>query len=185
MRDSSLATMVTQDIALARGAFVNGFIFDWYYNDGKRFYERLIQTFLSSIHEVPDFKFSLLWVNHDNFEWKFDYQNYDVEKMMAIFASEYAAHQNYLQIDGRFVSGIFDVNAIKAAMGVRVSALSSKGSAMRLLLPVFLGSILSPSMYTNRTMISERWVLTRQPLTMLSQCTGLVRSPIATRLFEP
>jgi hypothetical protein len=118
MSDLSLTALVTQDIALAQGAHVNGFVFDWYCNGGNRFCERPIHTFLSAIRDAPDFKFSLLWVNHDSAEWKFDYEKYDIEKMMGIFTSEYANHSNYLQIDGRPVFGIFDVNAIKAALGV-------------------------------------------------------------------
>lgn len=128
--DNSLPANVEREIGAAADANIDAFMFDWYYNAGDMFYhEPLVDGFLKAGNR-DRMNFALMWTNADIPRvWKFDYSQYDFDKMCSHFLEHYAGLSNYAAVHGKPVFGVFNVRALDDALGA--ATLRRRLDAMR------------------------------------------------------
>jgi hypothetical protein len=128
--DEADPAWMAKQVDLAASHGVNGFIFDWYWYEGKPFLERALnEGFLQSTNRNK-LKFALMWANHD---WLNIFPAKYGEKprlMMPGAASlesfegltehvinDYFSQANYLLIDGRPYFSIYELGTFIAGLG--------------------------------------------------------------------
>ncbi len=116
--DNSDPTNVEREIDAAADANIDAFMFDWYYNNGKTFYQSPLDNGFLKAKNQTKMKFALMWTNANMPGWTFDYSHYDFEKMSSYFLEHYARLPNYMKLQGNPVFGVFNVTALKTALGV-------------------------------------------------------------------
>jgi len=116
--DDADPRVVEHEIALARGAGISCFVFDWYFNNGRAFYQAPISDGFLGARNAGQIGFMMLWANHDvpALDWHFDYAGYDFDAMGAALA-RYVQHPNYFRIDGRPAFGVFLIKPMLAVLG--------------------------------------------------------------------
>ncbi len=104
----SAAGTLARQIEFARGAAIDGFVFYFYWFNGRRLLEGPLETLLAD--RTLDFPFCLMWTN-ENWTRRWDgsvdevligqdYASDDEEALMACFARHFA-DPRYIRVDGR------------------------------------------------------------------------------------
>jgi hypothetical protein len=120
------------DLALNHG--IDGFLVDWYWYDNQPFLNRALDDGLLRAERAPEFRFALMWANHD---WNdlFPAPSVHPARLLPAPNSRYHArcafrhvieryltHPSYWRLDGAAYFSIYDVPAFVAGMGGAAAA---------------------------------------------------------------
>lgn len=108
---------------------IDGFIVDWYWYDNQPFLHRALDEGLLRADRMPEFRFALMWANHD---WNDLYparsgpqatllpapnSRYHARCAFRHVIERYLTHPSYWRIDGAAYFSLYDVPAFVAGMG--------------------------------------------------------------------
>ena len=119
-----------REIDLAADYGVNAWMIDWYWHNGRQFYQEQLEQGLLKAPNRSRLKFAIMWANHD---WKNVYparspeeaaillpQTHslkDFETVTNYCAERYFSQSNYFRIDQAPLFGIFDMGKIIQQLG--------------------------------------------------------------------
>lgn len=124
---NSLVAGRAVDTALNHG--IDGFIVDWYWYDNQPFLNRALDDGLLCAERMPEFRFALMWANHD---WTDLYpalshhpatllpapnSRYHARCAFRHVIERYLVHPSYWRVGGAAYFSIYDVPAFTAGMG--------------------------------------------------------------------
>jgi hypothetical protein len=128
--DESDPLWAAREIELASTYGVDAWMIDWYWHDGRQFYQEQLEHGMLKADNRAKLKFAIMWANHD---WKNVYparspdeaavllpQTHsfaDFEKVINYCAEKYFSQSNYLTIDGSPVFALFDASKVVGQLG--------------------------------------------------------------------
>jgi len=114
-----------REIDLAADHGVDAWMIDWYWHSGKQFYQEQLEEGFLKAPNRSRLKFAVMWANHD---WKNVYPAHspadaatllpqlhtleDFEAVANYCAERYFSQENYFQIEGAPLFGIFDIGKL-------------------------------------------------------------------------
>ena len=117
------------EIAVSHG--VNGFMFDWYYYEGRPYRNRCLEEGLMKAANVNKIKFAVMWCNHDAIQAHPGSRAFPSPVLASgkttpeIFRAvtqycidHYFAHPSYLRVDGKPVFSIYSLKKMAGELGV-------------------------------------------------------------------
>jgi len=115
------------DTALSHG--LDGFIVDWYWYDNQPFLNRALDDGLLAAERMPEFRFALMWANHDWIDLfparsiapatllPAPNSRYHARCAFRHVIDRYLSHPSYWRLEGAAYFSIYDVPAFVAGMG--------------------------------------------------------------------
>ena len=169
--DESDPSWAAQEIELAATHGVSGFLYDWYWYEGKPFLETALEQGFLKAQNRAKLKFALMWANHD---WVnlFPHQSgtplklmmpgaatrASFEQMTDYFIEHYLHEPNYLLVDGApyfsiyelgtFIKGIGGLDAARDALEMFRTKVKAAGFADLHLNAIVWGVTVLPSELT-------------------------------------
>jgi hypothetical protein len=127
--DEANPTVASRAIDTALNHGIDGFIVDWYWYDNQPFLNRALEDGLLCAERMPEFRFALMWANHD---WNDLYparsilpanllpapnSRYHARCAFRYVIDRYLTHPFYWRVEGASYFSIYDVPAFVSGMG--------------------------------------------------------------------
>ncbi|MBQ4329541.1 MAG: glycoside hydrolase family 99-like domain-containing protein [Lentisphaeria bacterium] len=128
--DEADPAVMAKKIDTAKAYGIDAFIFDWYWYDGPYLQRALDEGFLPAV-QSKDFKFALMWANHDWYDrhpcsrdvfhpkmlYRWNNTKENVAGIWDMIVEKYFRHPNYWRLDGKIYFSIYATNRFITQMG--------------------------------------------------------------------
>ena len=128
--DESDPRWAAREIALASNYGLTGFIYDWYWYDGKPFLQAALENGFLAASNNRKMKFALMWANHD---WLNIFpaapgtdrpllthggvDRAEFERLTDYIVDKYFRRPNYLRVDGGLYFSIYELGTLIKGLG--------------------------------------------------------------------
>ena len=128
--DEADPAVMAKKIDTAKANGVDAFIFDWYWYDGPYLQRALDEGFLPAVNG-KDFKFALMWANHDWYDrhpcnrdvyhpkmlYRWNNTKENIDEIWDMLVEKYFTHENYWYLDNVPYFSIYATNRFIKQMG--------------------------------------------------------------------